>query len=59
MYSLETRKENLRTGNLRKILIRTVKTSFDISKLCTGKSLEELYGQYHVKLTNEELDKLQ
>ena len=55
MYSLETRKENLRTGNLRKILIRTVKTSFDISKLCTGKSLEELYGQYHVKLTNAEL----
>ena len=55
----KTRKENLRIGNLRKILIRTVKSNIDVSKLRTGKSLEELYGQYHVKLTNTELDKQQ
>ena len=55
----KTRKENLRIGNLRKLLIWTVKSNIDVSKLRTGKSLEELYGQYHVKLTNAELDKLQ
>ena len=55
----KTRKENLRIGNLRKILIRTVKSSIDITRICSGKSLEELYGQYYVNLTNAELDKLQ
>ena len=55
----KTRKENLRIGNLCKILIRTVKSQIEISKIRTGKSLEELYGQYYVKLTNAELDKLQ
>ena len=53
-----TRKENLRIGNLRNILIRTVKGNIDVSKQLTRKSLEELYGQYCERLTYDELDKL-
>ena len=52
------RKENLRIGNLRNILIRTAKENVYIMKQLTRKTLEELYGQYGERLTCEELDKL-
>ena len=53
-----TRKENLRLGNLQKMLIRTVKVNIDILGKIMRKSLVELFGPYWVKMTYEELDKL-
>ena len=53
-----TRKENIRIGKLRNMLIRTVKGNLDILSHITRKSLEELFEQYCVRLTYEELDKL-
>ena len=48
----------MRIGILRNILIRKVKEDIDIRRQLMRQSPEDLYGQYYVKLTIEELDKL-
>ena len=53
-----SRKENLRIGILKNILIRAAKENVEIMKHRTQKSLEDLFGQYGERLDGEELDKM-
>ena len=54
----KNRKENMRIGILRKIVIRSVKGYIDIllKMMCTH--LEDLFGPYWVRVTHAELEKL-
>ena len=54
----KTRKENMRIGILCNIFIRKIKEDFEIRRQLTRQTPKDLYGQYYVKLTTEELDKL-
>ena len=53
-----TRKENLRIGKLKKFYINKVIDHIRIRKEILGKTLEEIYGQYFTRLTDEELNNL-
>ena len=52
------RKENLRIGVLKSLLIRKAHEIMDIRRQVLNKSLEEIYGQYSTRLTFDELIKL-
>ena len=51
------RKENLRIGVLKNLLIRKVNEHIEIRKYILKKTLEEMYGQYSARLSYEELIK--
>ena len=53
-----TRKENLRIGKLKTIFINKVMDMIKVRKAVSGKTREELFGQYFTRLTDEELIKL-
>ena len=53
-----TRKENLRIGKLKKFYINKVIDHIRIRKEILGKTVEEIYGQYFTRLTDEELNNL-
>ena len=53
-----TRKENLRIGKLKTLLINRVIENLKIKKEISGKTREEIYGQYFTRLTDDKLDKL-
>ena len=54
----KTRKENLRIGKLKNLFIKRVIDDIRIKKEISGKSREEIYGEYFIRLTDEELNKL-
>ena len=54
----KTRKENLRIGKLKNLFIKRVIDDIRIEKEISGKSREEIYGEYFIRLTDEELNKL-
>ena len=54
----KTRKENLRIGKLKNLFIKRVIDDIRIRKEISGKSREEIYGEYFNRLTDDELNKL-
>ena len=53
-----TRKENLRIGKLKIIFKKKAINDIRIRKEILGKTREEIFGHYFIRLTDEELNKL-
>ena len=53
-----TRKENLRIGKLKTLFVNRVMENIKIRKEISGKTREEIYGQYFTRLTDDKLNKL-